>query len=220
MLVIWNESMDHGENICTMEIESIAHQRFVVFFFPSGIQLLDSHQQVTVSISDIGREQGEGLVESESQKRETENKKEWWSKLSEALQESLGLTSRSLVTFGRRRRKKNNSLCKVTGWDHKTAGWRRNVKLERKRRQWRTHTHAATIWRESCIMEVLGEKVHKDVQVEAGSGTVIEWSQEWCSEPQKPRGNGMERSTCCCGASHVLWEVNYRKARDQLQGTG
>lgn len=68
--------MDHGENICTMEIESIAHQRFVGFFFPSGIQLLDIHQQVTVSISDIGREQGEGLVESESQKRETENKKE------------------------------------------------------------------------------------------------------------------------------------------------
>ena len=68
-------------------------------------------------------------------------------------------------------------------------------------------------------MELLGEKVHKDVKVEAGSGTVAEWSQEWCSEPQKPRSNGMERSICCCGASHVLWEVNYRKARDQLQGT-
>ena len=54
--------------------ESIAHQRFFFFFPPSGIQLLDIHQQVTVSISDIGREQGEGLLESESQERERTRK--------------------------------------------------------------------------------------------------------------------------------------------------
>ena len=69
-------------------------------------------------------------------------------------------------------------------------------------------------------MEVLGEKAHKDVQAEAGRGTVAEWSQEWHSEPQKPCSHGMETCMCCCGGGHVLWEVNYRKARDQLEGTG
>ena len=68
--------MDHGESICTTEIRKhCTSEVFVclfVCFFPSGIQLSDIHQQVTASISDIGREQGEGIVESESQKRERE----------------------------------------------------------------------------------------------------------------------------------------------------
>ena len=67
--------MGHGENICTMEIRKHCTSEVCFFFFsPSGIQLLDIHQQVTVSISDIGREQGEGLLESESQERERTRK--------------------------------------------------------------------------------------------------------------------------------------------------
>ena len=71
--------MDHGESICTTEIRKhCTSEVFVclfVCFFPSGIQLSDIHQQVTASISDIGREQGEGIVESESQKREREQER-------------------------------------------------------------------------------------------------------------------------------------------------
>ena len=62
--------MDHGDSICTTEIRKHCTSEVFICFFPSRIRLLDIHQQVTVSISDIGREQGEGIVESESQKRE------------------------------------------------------------------------------------------------------------------------------------------------------
>lgn len=58
--------MDHGESICTVEIRKQYAPE--PFFFSPARWLLDIHQQITISISEIGRE-GQGIVESESQKK-------------------------------------------------------------------------------------------------------------------------------------------------------
>lgn len=70
------------------KLENSTHQS--LFFFSPARWLLDIHQQITISISEVGREEGQGIVESESQKKKRERKQERWSKLSESVQESLG----------------------------------------------------------------------------------------------------------------------------------
>lgn len=97
--------MDHGESICTVEIRKQYAPE--PFFFSPARWLLDIHQQITISISEVGREEGQGIVESESQKKkERENKKDGQN--CQNLCRSHWV-DKSLVTF------EKNSFCKVAG---------------------------------------------------------------------------------------------------------
>ena len=53
-----------GESFTSLKPENIIHQSF---FPPLVRELLDIHKQIAVSISGVGKEQGESIAESEGQ---------------------------------------------------------------------------------------------------------------------------------------------------------